>query len=308
MIAAESLSLANLEAYDGEAVGRGAERRYLCPLCGDGKPRDAAHRCLCANTVTGAWNCKRCKASGKLKDFWVDQPREAPHNARRARLRRAFDGPTVGFVPKEPTEWRKHLDGVQKLDDTPGASYLAGRGIALEVGLLAGVRYSPRWYGRRAVVFPIRNQAGDLVAAQGRAIDSADKLTAGPKSHGIFTAHGITDERFFHAFDKRLPAIILTEAPIDALSLAACGFPALALCGATGPTWLHRVCGLRRVLLATDADEAGDNAATNITATLAPFGAQCERLRPDGAKDWNALFLQIGRDALSDWLAMHIFG
>jgi predicted RNA-binding Zn-ribbon protein involved in translation (DUF1610 family) len=315
---ANALSLADLEAFDGQNAGRGVERRFLCPECGDGKPRDAAHRSMAANMETGAYNCHRCKASGKLKDFWTDrprdngsQPRSASQSARRANLRRAFDVQPVAPAPApdENAEWRRQLDGLASLDDTPGARYLAGRGIPVDVAALADVRFCRSWYGRPAVMFPLCNQAEEIIAAQGRYIDGRTDpktRTGGPKSQALFTAHSIVLGQLFHATDKRLPAIILTEAPIDALTLAACGFPAVALCGTSGPAWLHRVCGLRRVLLATDADEAGDKAAGELAAQLSPFGARCDRLRPDGAKDWNAMLLQIGRDALADWLAARV--
>ena len=103
-----------------------------------------------------------------------------------------------------------------------------------------------------------------------------------------------------------LPAVILTEAPIDALSLAACGFPALALCGTSGPDWLHIVCGLRRVLLAFDADEAGEHAAIAIGDRLQPFGAKCQRLIPPQGKDWNESLIKQGNAALTDWLTAMI--
>jgi Toprim-like len=307
--ATNALSIADLEAYDPHPTGRGFERRFLCPECGHGKPRDTAHRSMAANMETGAYNCHRCKASGKLTDFWQDRPRVAPRHAKQERLRRAFYGAPVVPVPQDKessNEWRRHLEGLTALDNTPGASYLAGRGIPTDVATLAGVCYSPRWYGRRAVVFLIHNETGDLVAAQGRALDSADKLTAGPKSQGIFIAHSLAGERFFSALDRRLPAIILTEAPLDALSLAVCGFPAIALCGASGPTWLEIECGLRRILLATDADNPGDMAARELAARLTPYGARCERLRPEGAKDWNEYLQRFGRDTLADLLAAEV--
>lgn len=100
-------------------------------------------------------------------------------------------------------------------------------------------------------------------------------------------------------------SITVTEDPLDALSLAQIGFPAVALCGIRPPTWLHLVCAFRRVLLAFDADEAGDRATDTQTYALVSFGAHCERLRPDGFKDWNDA-LRGGRDELSDWLALQI--
>ena len=50
----------------------------------------------------------------------------------------------------------------------------------------AGARYSASWYGRPAVVFPVRDQAGNLVAAQGRLIDGRTPkvLSAGPIGAG----------------------------------------------------------------------------------------------------------------------------
>jgi DNA primase len=95
----------------------------------------------------------------------------------------------------------------------------------------------------------------------------------------------------------------LVEAPIDALSLAMCGFPSLALCGTSGPSWLHLACGLRRVALAFDADEAGDAAAIAIGAQIAPFGARCQRLRPEGFKDWNEWLMERGTEELEIFLA-----
>ena len=67
------LTLSQLEAFDPRAPGKaGSQRRFLCPLCGEAKPRDSAHRSLSANLQNGAWTCFRCGATGKLKEFWTD--------------------------------------------------------------------------------------------------------------------------------------------------------------------------------------------------------------------------------------------
>ena len=83
---------------------------------------------------------------------------------------------------------------------------------------------------------------------------------------------------------------------IDALSLFLCGLPAIALAGTEGKPWLPDACHGRRVLLALDADVAGDRGSEKLAALLA--GAQCWRLRPEGAKDWNEALCQIGLPAL----------
>ena len=330
----DALDMATLEQFDAKGGrGTGANRRFCCPLCGIEKPRDAAHRCLSLD-ARGLWNCKRCGASGKLRDFWERRDaatttasgstganwRRDRAQRQRAQLSQLRDDDPAPTLDDTGTDWRRRLHGLKPLADTPGAAYLHGRGIALEVAQLAGVRFcadwmrSEKWRGAPAVVFPIRDRAGELVAAQGRFIGAttgASALTAGRKSRGVFTAPAQIGGGVFAPFDAKSPGVIICEAPIDALSLALCGFPALALVGinreaTTGPAWLRLACGLKSVFPAFDADEAGDLAAPALSAYLATYGARCVTLRPEGGKDWNECLKLCGRDALSDWIAARV--
>ncbi|HEX9998326.1 MAG TPA: toprim domain-containing protein [Abditibacterium sp.] len=323
------LSLREIDDFDPQ----GPPQRKWCPLCGDGKPKDGAHRCLSIERQNGLWKCFRCGASGQAREFWEDKPILPTRERNRAHLRAAFSlTPTESVsakaevsplhtgmaqirpeIPVEPlnqptpvsSDWQARWGATKSLENTDGEDYLRGRGISLATAQLAGVRWSHNWSGQGAVVFPICAPDGVVVAAQGRAIRGNAKLTAGPKKDGAFFAPVQTQSgRVFAPLDADLPAIILTEAPIDALSLAKCGFPALALCGTNGPRWLHLVCGLRRVILAFDADEAGERAYGEIQRQMAPFGARCERLRPQGAKDWNEWLQNEGADTLSDFLVV----
>lgn len=313
-----SLSLAELDAYDQRPREYGSERRYLCLFCGDGKPRNDAHRCLCANTTSGAWKCQRCDARGKLRDFW-DNPDTQPADAKRtaynprtaramARQRRARLSEIEAPPIEDSGEWRKYLQSSGPLAQSRAAKYLQGRGISLEVATAAGAQFHPNFFGAGAAMFVIRDQSGQPVALNGRYIGNATPKTrtVGPKSGGAFMAPISRDGRTVGPLDSDAPAIIITEAAIDALSLAMAGCPALAFIGTSGPRWLHIACGLRRVVLAFDADEAGDKAAAKIAALLQPYGARCERLRPDGAKDWNAMLQVLGSDGLADWLASRL--
>lgn len=303
-------SLRELEELDPQSSTRsGHEQRFLCPLCGGDKPRDAAHRSFCANLGTGAWNCKRCKATGKLTDFWVERPKLSRREHSRNALKSAFtlESPKLQTEPATTSNWRAHLKALQPLQGTPSEEYLTGRGIALEAAHLAGTRFSGDFYGRCAVVFPIRDRAGALVAASGRYIDGRDNpktRIAGAKRNGVFFAPvQLPSGRILQPFDKDAPAVIVTEAPIDALSIATAGFPAIALCGTSGAVWLYKACGFRRVLLAFDADDAGDNAAASMTSDLANYGASCERLRPENGKDWNEVLCRSSA-ALTELLAV----
>jgi hypothetical protein len=316
-----AFSIADLEAYDGAAPDGARERRFLCPLCGEGKPKNREHRSLCANVQTGAWNCKRCAATGKLSDFWSDggssRPKLKPRDLARRQLAQRFALPaettyqsTVEIDATGAADWREQLAGARLIEDETGAAYLLSRGITLRAACFSTVLHAPRFYGRPAIVFPLRDFAGHLTGASGRyfhANATPKTRIAGKKRDGIFTAPVIEPSgRVFFPFAANVPGVIVTEAPIDALSLASAGYPAISLCGTSAPGWMYRACAFKRVLLAFDADAAGDKAAASLEAILAPYGAACERLRPEGGKDWNEVLQRDGRESLSDWLAYHV--
>jgi 5S rRNA maturation endonuclease (ribonuclease M5) len=309
------ITLADIEAFDPHAARGGVERHCRCPIC------QSDERAFHFNTETGAFNCKRasCGARGKLADFWQERPKQSRAARAEGALHAAFG--LRDNAPRTPLEvkpdeanarqWRQQLRGLIPMRDTPGAEYLQHRNIALETAQTSGARFAANFYGRAAVVFPIRDRAGALVAASGRYIDGRDNpktRIAGHKRDGVFMApvSRQNGERTLQPLEKAAPAIIITEAPIDALSIASAGFPAIALCGTTGPDWLHLACGFRRVVIAFDADDAGDNAAQQLTAHLATYGARCDRLRPEGAKDWNALHCASGIEALAEQITARV--
>lgn len=119
--------------------------------------------------------------------------------------------------------------------------------------------------------------------------------TMGERKKGVFVA---TPEIW--AEGATPDTIIVTEAPFDALSLAFAGLPwAVALCGAEGvPEWLRSRAAFKTVYAAFDADDAGDRASALLWELLRPLGATVQRLRPQGAKDWNAILQQQGWAAL----------
>jgi hypothetical protein len=163
----------------------------------------------------------------------------------------------------------------------------------VELAAEAGVLFSPDWYGRAAVVFLLRDASWNVVGAQGRHTDGREN----PKAHnspnagaGVFATPGAWEA----------DTLILCEGPIDALSLAAADFPAVALLGTSYPDWLRRRSAFRRVLLAHDPDQAGDDAAGRLFDVLRSFGARPERLRPHGASDWNDLLQAGGTEGLRE--------
>lgn len=314
------LSLAELESFDPNAKGRGRERRFCCPLCNGDRTKNQDHRSLALNVDSGAWRCHRCEASGLLLDNRQD------HRSMTVKKRSPWDGVKVKTPEPEPNSPPKKLfqwaiDGLAPIIGTAGAEYLERRGIPAGAAAASKVKFSPRFLGafadflagkgespgfqiEPAVVFPLYSADGSrLMGVQARSIMSSQKLTINAKEgagRGIFATPGAWDGT---------PTI--TEAPIDALSLAVAGTPAIATNGTAAPPTLIESIFCRPVVLAQDADEpdargvrAGDVAAIKLAELLAPRGGLCSRLRPpEGFKDWNAALVSMGAENLRRWLA-----
>jgi hypothetical protein len=281
------LSLAGLEAHDPHPAGGGDERRFNCPLdgCRD-KPLDRAHQSLAVNVATGAWICHRCGGRGLLTEHWRTRPasgRERREARRQAALRslripperRPGTAPSAALLPQLVAR-------CQPLAGSPGQRYLFDRGIGLGPAQRAGVTYCPDVYGRPAVVFPLRDRRGQLVALNARHTDGrTDPKThsVGDRSLGVFATPG--------ALEEAPRPLVITEGPCDALSLAACGVPAIALVATVAPGWLATVAAFRPVWVALDADAEGDKHAAQLMDELAPAARPVARLRPPAGKDWN---------------------
>jgi hypothetical protein len=288
------LSLSDLEANDPRAPRGGRERRFLCHLCGDGKPRDAAHRSLAVSTQTGAWVCHRCGARGLLKDNWTANPAQSRAARSQAAVARAFampprDGDALKRTAADAPDWRGMWAASVSLDETPGAAYIERRGIPSGAAADAGVRFAKNWYGRPAVLFPVLDRSGDLVAVSGRFTDghaNPKTQTAGPKSLGVYATPGALSA----------PVVAICEGPFDTLALWLCGVASVALIGTSAPAWLPAALAFRPALVATDADTAGDESAARLTRDLEARGSRTFRLRSKGVKDWGEVLEVRGAD------------
>ena len=98
--------------------------------------------------------------------------------------------------------------------------------------------------------------------------------------------------------------VILCEALIDALTFWCAGYRNVtASYGVEGFTADHLVlfkqCGIERVLIAYDRDEAGENAAQKLAAQLTAAGLDCYRILFPKGLDANEYALKVGPAAKS---------
>lgn len=203
--------------------------------------------------------------------------------------------------------------------DTKGLNYLKGRGLAdpatlktFRVGYVNGSLKSVLpasaveslqrlgilnekgnefFYG--CVVVPVFLADGSLGELYGRSVEGSRHLYL-PGPH-----RGVLNAKAAEVFEE----VILTEAVLDALSLYAIGVQNVIPCYGTGGFTADHADLLRqmqkrlvppkavRVFLAFDNDEAGENGAKKLAATLSAQGVECHRVHLpdlDGAvKDLN---------------------
>jgi hypothetical protein len=227
--------------------------------------------------------------------------------------RAAEDGHAEGGLSEATPAWRRRWDQAVSVAGTPGETYLASRGIPIEVATAAGVRYLERWEHwtrdesgdwrlegtSRRVVFGIVDKLGELIGIQGRKIGDSERgekmLTNG---HGGIFAAGTPWPL------EETQRVAIVEAPIDALSLTAIGMPALATQGTSWPAWLPLALAFRKVLLAHDNDEPtadGERAGRSPHLAWCP---RCVRTAPNPerfwplSKDWNQDLQDLGLEQL----------
>jgi len=345
-----TLCRADLEVFDATPQGSGCEKRFRCPFCRDSERafhvnmETGAFNCKRASCGVKGQLSDFWKLPKETR-----MPVSRSDRARTS-LTRAFGGElrapstsaiplTFGLPTSEPLEvkvpvktgnWQNLWENALSLDEPRaqrGADYLCERGITIEVARAAGVRFCPDWAPHDegkiyragpAVLFPSVNECNEVVAVNGRYLKprtSGDAKplktrTGGTAKIGVFLTPARIGAEWVSPFDRRLDAVILVEGQVDALSLAMCGFPALAAGGVNLAPWLHRRLGLRSVFIGIDADAGGDKNAPQWEAYLSNYGAKCTRFKPENAKDWNEMLVGardngtkgMGRVALTDWL------
>ena len=167
------------------------------------------------------------------------------------------------------------------------------RGALQRIGVL---RESGHEHFNGSLVVPVITATGEIVEVYVRKILPASKLRAGTPLHlylpgphrGVFNEAGLVGQE----------EVILCEALIDALTFWCAGYrnvtSSFGIEGFTAEILaaLHRR-GIKRVLIAYDADEAGNAAAEKLAAKLMAEGFECYRCRFPKGMDVNSYALSV---------------
>lgn len=273
------------------------------------------------------WRCHGCGASGSAIDLvihthGVDVRRAMELLASRSGARAEVDCPGPGRPSRLPVERSEPHPGIEDYAAicaeylwTPAAGgpahYLTEvRGLPEDVLRLNRVGFDPgpRHLHRpdgiprsSGIVLPVLDDAGRAVFTQTRRLGSR-----------------ITGPRYLNCANRAAPnprlavyrssgastgPMVVCEGAIDALSAAAAGCRSVAALGSTvADTHVaDRIAhlGADGVVIAFDADEAGDRGAMELAGLLRSRGVRTARLRPPSrASDLNDWTRMVGADGL----------
>jgi len=171
----------------------------------------------------------------------------------------------------------------------------AGGALRARLQTVGFIRESGHEHFTGSLVVPILDAEGHEGEVYGRKV--RDDLRAGTPSHlylpgphrGVFNSAGLVA--------AGVDELVVCESVIDALSLWCTGFRHVTACyGTSGWTPDHdglvdRL-GVKRVLVAFDADEAGDRGAADLAKSLGARGVECYRVELPRGADVNEVAVQ----------------
>jgi DNA primase len=168
----------------------------------------------------------------------------------------------------------------------PQARVKAGGELRARLQGLGVLRESGHEHFNGCLVVPVFDESGNVVEVYGRKI--GDKVDGPahlylPGPHlGVWNAQGLQGQE----------EVILTEALIDAMTFWCAGYTNVtAAYGVEGFTDDHiatfQRCGVRRVLIAFDRDEAGERGTAKVVERLTTAGFECLRIQFPKGMDAN---------------------
>ena len=245
-----------------------------------------AHPSMGYNEKNQTVHCFACGATYDIFDLVGQEEGLTDFPSKMKAVNRRYGGGEVIRVTANPTQIFPYKEGAGKPDP-----YFSGRGLSNETvqrfGLVVEDGYA---------VLPVFVD-GVCRSVCRRAIDPAVEPRYKNSRGAMQLWNSAAIER---ATGK---ALFVTEGIFDALSLEELGFPAVALCGAANTGRLMQALDAReakpeKIILAGDADAAGQGMNENLREQLTARGIVCDVLAlPDGCKDVNEALIKK-RDAL----------
>lgn len=260
---------------DAVALGTGIERSFLCPVHGD---RNAS---ASVNVLKGVWVCYTCGASGRIDVDRIDIDPETV-----VRELRKFTHVVEDETRYYAENWLALYDGTG-----PGDYWLSRFTTDACKQFRLGEDPNGEW-----ATYPLRDNQGRILGLVRRAL--ADQPEKYKYPHGVDITHFLFN---YHACQNDI--VVLTEGATDTIAAWEAGYDAMAAYGSRASAKqklaMHRYAP-KAVLLAHDADSAGDQAAK--TWEKAMEGTVCVRVtwHPSLGKDLASMSLPSRHKVLAE--------
>lgn len=191
------------------------------------------------------------------------------------------------------------------------APFKFGQQLLLEAGILGQSEEDNKPYPRfrNRLMFPIRNDNGDVIAFSGRLLDPEAKSA---KYLNTAETPLFNKSKVLFGFDKSKRAIskagqaIVCEGQIDTIMLFEAGFQNVVAGQGTAFTEFHARALKRHadeVVLCYDSDNAGYKAAEKAFQVLAPFGLNVKVAALPAGEDPDSMVRKQGAEAFAALLA-----
>lgn len=166
----------------------------------------------------------------------------------------------------------------------PARDYLASRGVPSEQAERWGLGWAMTGRLRGRIVIPIRDSSGELVGYTARLfVGAGRKFLEAEESEGADKS-AVFGEQLWPAEDER-DVVVATEAAFDALAVEReTGLPFGALYGSEIlPGHLARLRGFRRVVVASDPDDAGEKYWRAMRSAFSRWAHVTRAVIPEGS-------------------------
>ena len=246
------------------------------------------------NLTTGLWQCFKTKNKGNFYQLYAALEHTTYSKAKSKAMVHAYlNEPKKPIIHKTThiTDFTEELEGASPVDmsflDRPGSALFKAQSMIRARGLdgcdLLLMDNSDSRYNKRLII-PYKNPEGEIIFFQGRSLYDTQK----PK---YLNANSCKASNILFPYEEDASFLIITEGPIDCLTLKKCGLNATCINGSlvshVQTEMLKTFPG--KIIMSLDNDEAGQEGVKKFERMrkkkMMPEFAVC--YPPEPFKDWN---------------------
>ena len=274
---------------------------------------------LYVNLDTGLWTDFK---SGEKGNFYqlISHVENVPYSTAKSYIRRLvfdsghslFDVSTLN-VENKPIDTSRTVKGdaaewlkVNPKKDVDSPSFLKRLASRFAINRkLASFDFFVGKKGRyfQRIIIPYFNK-GEPFYFQARTLTNREPKYLNPSKD----LYGIKTSEILYPYDKSLDYVMVTEGPLDAMSLRSVGFNATCTQGCKMSTIQSRDLKGKKVIIAYDNDESGREGFAEAKKRL--LGQRNETIYslcpPEAYKDWNDFLVDVNRDTFEAYVKGHI--